>query len=108
MPYLVQSIKIDCPFLDKRTKLLPCQKEMVLYYHNQGFSQRKLAAMFNVSRRLITFIVNPEYHKKNLEARRDRGGSSIYYNKEKHTSAIRKHRKNKHILLRNTIKKQDD
>ena len=103
MPYLIQKIQINCPFLDKRTKLLPCQKEMILHYHNQGFSQRKIAAMFNVSRRLITFIINPKSHKKNLEARRDRGGSSIYYNKEKHTLATRNHRKEKHKLLRTTI-----
>jgi len=103
MPYLIEKIKIECPFLDRRTKLLPCQKEMVLFYSNQGFSQRKIASMFNVSRRLIQFIIDPEKHKKNLEARRNLGGSSVYYNKEKHTAYIRKHRKEKHKLLRNTI-----
>jgi transposase len=100
MPYLVTKIRIDCPFLDRRTKLLPCQKEMVVYYSNLGFSQRKIAAMFNVSRRLITFIVDPEKHKKNLEARADRGGSSSYYNKDKHREYTKKHRRDKHERLK--------
>ena len=103
MPYLIQKVRIDCPFLDRRTKLLPCQKEMVVYYSNLGFSQRKIAAMFNVSRRLITFIIDPEKHKKNLEARNDRGGSSAYYKKEKHREYMKDHRKKKHELLRKTI-----
>ena len=99
MPYKVEKIAIDCPFLDRRCKLLPCQKEMVLHYHKLGYSQRKIAAMFNVSRRLIQFICNPDAHKKNLQARHDRGGSKIYYVKEKHTKSIREHRKYKHSIL---------
>ena len=104
MPYKTEKIKYDCPFLDKRSKLLPCQKEMVVYYHNQGYSQRKLAAMFNVSRRLITFIADPEKHKKNLEARRDRGGSKIYYKGgAEWAETIRNHRRRKHLILKQIV-----
>jgi hypothetical protein len=104
MPYKTDKAKIDCPFFDKRVKLLPCQKEMVLYYHQQGFSQRKLAKMFNVSRRLIIFTIHPERLAKNLEARRDRGGTMAYYKGGETWNAYqRKHRKHKYNLLKETL-----
>jgi hypothetical protein len=99
MPRITDNIPIDCPFLRRNTKLLPCQKEMVVYWGKRGASQRQLARMFNVSRRLIQFILNPESHKKNLERRRELGGSKIYYKKEQHTKAIREHREYKKTLL---------
>ena len=64
---------------------------------------RKIAEMFNVSRRLIQFILDPEKHKENLERRKERGGSKIYYKKEQHTKAIREHREYKKEILK-TIK----
>ena len=103
MPFKTDKISINCPFLDKRTKLLPCQKEMVVHYHQQGFSQRKLAAMFNVSRRLIQFLTDPDKQLKNLEARRDRGGSMAYYDKKKHRDYVKKHRRNKYEKLKDTL-----
>ena len=59
--------------------------------------------MFNVSRRLIIFIVYPERLKKNKQDRRDRGGSKIYYKKEVHTEAIRSYRRYKYENLKQTI-----
>ena len=103
MPFKTDSVKIGCPFLDRRTKLLPCQKEMVVHYSNLGYSQRKLATMFNVSKRLIQFTISPEKLAKNIELRNDRGGSNIYYKKETHTKYMRKHRRYKNDLLKNTI-----
>ena len=105
MPYKVETLAINDAFLKRSAKLIPCQKEMVIYWHNRGLSQRKLAALFNVSRRLITFIIDPAKHTDNLERRRERGGSKQYYNKDKHTEAIKEHRKYKHKLLRHTIEK---
>jgi hypothetical protein len=99
MPRITDTIPIDCPFLRKNTKLLPCQKEMVVYWGKRGASQRRLANMFNVSRRLIQFILNPDAHKKNLERRHERGGSKMYYKKDEHTKAIREHRQYKKELL---------
>lgn len=100
MPYKTDKMRLDCPFLDRRCKLLPCQKEMVVHYSNQGYSQRKLAKMFNVSRRLIAFIANPEQHKNNLERRRERGGSAIYYKGGyEWAKVMREHRRYKHKTL---------
>lgn len=103
MPYKTEKVYIECPFMDRRNKLLPCQKEMIVHYSNLGYSQRKIAAMFNVSRRLIQFTINPESHKKNIQALKDRGGSKIYYDKNKHKETMKKHRKYKNEILKNTI-----
>jgi transposase len=103
MPNKIDKIAIADAFLKRSAKLLPCQKEMVLYWHNKGMSQRKLAAMFSVSRRLITFIIDPKKHKRNLEVRNENGGSKAYYNRDNHTKAIREHRKYKYTILRDII-----
>lgn len=103
MPYKTEKIKIACPFLDRRTKLLPCQKERMIMLHNQGYSQRKLAFIFSVSRRLVQFITCPAKKLKDLENRRDRGGSMIYYKGgEEWNKIMREHRKYKHLLLKET------
>ena len=101
MPYKTDKQTLACPFLDRRTKLLPCQKEMVIYHTERGASQRQLAAMFHVSRRLITFIQKPERYAHSYKLRLDKGGSTAYYNREKHTTSIRNHRRYKHAILPN-------
>lgn len=78
---------------------------MVVWWHKRGVSQRALAGMFKVSRRLIGFIINPDKLRQNRERRDERGGSSIYYKKEKHTAAIREHRQYKYKLLKNITSK---
>ena len=105
MPFITDKLSLGCPFLDRRTKLLPCQKEMVLHYHKLGYSQRKIASMFNVSRRLIIFIIHPERLEKNHQLRIDRGGSKIYYDRDKHNKAIREYRRYKYKSLKNTTSK---
>jgi len=84
--------------VDRRVKLLPCQKEMVGYWYKQGLAIRAIARMFKVDKRLIQFILFPERQKKNLSDRADRGGSKAYYNREKHTKAMREHRQHKREL----------
>lgn len=99
MPYKTDKKAIDDPFLDRRTKLLPCHKEMIIFWRNKGLSQRELARMFNVSRRLITFVIDPDKQKSNLARREERGGSNIYYDKDSHTKSVRHHRRYKHQIL---------
>jgi transposase len=104
MPYKFETnkIKLDSPFLDRRVKLLPCQKEMVLFWTEQGLSQRKIAKMFNVSRRLITFVQDPKKKEKDLENRKDRGGSSQYYKGgDEWAATIREHRRYKQKIIQN-------
>lgn len=104
MPYKTEKIALSDSFLKRSSKLLPCQKEMVVYWSNRGLSQRSLAKMFNVSRRLIQFIINPDKLKANLEARRANGGSATYYNREKHKEAIKSLRRYKQDLFANKPK----
>lgn len=104
MPYKTEKLKLGSPFLDKRVKLLPCQKEMIIYWTKQGISQRKLAAMFKVSRRLITFIQDPKKKEKDLENRAARGGSMIYYKGGREwAETVKKHRRRKHELLKHLV-----
>lgn len=104
MPYKTDTKKIDCPFFDRRTKLLPCQRERMVHLHSLGYSQRKLASIFNVSRRLVQFVTCPEKKVKDLQNRRDRGGSTIYYKGGKEwASTMKEHRKYKYKLLKEIV-----
>ncbi len=94
------SIKIDSPFLDRRVKLLPCQRERIFQmHHKEGYGIRPLTRIFKVDRRLIQFICFPERHQKNLELREARGGSGNYYRTEKHKESMRRHRTYKREIL---------
>ena len=104
MPYKTEKIKLNCPFLDRRCKLLPCQKEMIHYWYSNGASINGLSRMFNVNKRLIQFELFPERKDKNLKDREIRGGSSIYYKGGKEWSEIIKnHRQYKYSLLKDII-----
>jgi hypothetical protein len=100
MPRKTDTIAIGNAFQDRRVKLLPCQRERVIVMHKEGASINSIARMFNVNKRLIQFIIFPERQKLNLEHRKDRGGSSIYYDRQKHTDAVREHRNYKKQILK--------
>ena len=87
------------PMLDRRRKLTPEDKIEILEGHSMGMSINKLAAFFDVSRRTIQFILFPDRLKENLERRRERGGSMLYYSKETNKKRMQGHRAyKKHIL----------
>lgn len=100
MPYKFQIDKLLVPKEhDKRIKLTQEDKELIRHLHETtDTSQRKLATQFGVSRRLIQFILDPEKHKANLQARDARGGSKQYYNKETHAKTMKAHREHKRAL----------
>lgn len=104
MPYKTQEIPFNDPFLDKRCKLIPCQVEMIRKLSQVGWSQRQLAQRFNVSRRLIQFTIDPKKREENYQKRVESGGSTQYYNREKHAESIRNHRRRKHEILKETVK----
>ena len=84
---------------DKRVKLDDSDKRLIKELYKTGeYSQRKLARDFKVSRRLIQFILDPKKLEQNLAARKARGGSKQYYEKEKNTEYIKKHRQYKRSL----------
>jgi hypothetical protein len=104
MPFKTDKLSLDDPFLRRNTKLLPCQRERIVALHNSGASIHSLSRMFKVSRRLIQFVIYPERMDKVKEHHKDRGGSSVYYKKEKHTDAIREHRQYKYKTIKHTTK----
>lgn len=107
MPYKSEKIKIEGTRLDRRRKLSEEQKDEIRELFAIGVSQTKLAKRYEVDRRLISFIVHPASHEENLLRREERGGSKIYYEKEKHKNYVKKHRRYKQALkLKGKIKEE--
>lgn len=100
MPYKSEKIKIEGTKLDRRRKLTEDQKEYIRWLREEeGLSQRKLAAMFGVSRRLITFILDPEKEKKNKERiKRLKQEGRYKYTKEQWAETMKEHRRYKEKL----------
>jgi predicted HTH transcriptional regulator len=99
MPYLSEKIIIEKTKFDKRIKLTDDDKKLIIWLREEEkLSQRQLAARFNVSRRLITFVLDPEKKVRDLENREKRGGWKQYYDKEKNTEYMKDHRNYKQDL----------
>ena len=102
MPYKSEKIIIAGSKFDRRIKLTDQQREEIM---KSNLSQRKLAEMYGVSRRLIQFIKHPERYERNKKLRELRGGSKIYYDKDKNREAIKEHRRYKqNLYMANEIK----
>lgn len=100
MPYKFETQHLKKrPEDNRRIKLTDDdKKEIVKLYATGMFSQRKLAEMFNVHRRSIQFVLNPEALKINNEQRKERGKDGRYYDKEKQREYMREYRRQKKIL----------
>nr|UWI12613.1 MAG: HNH endonuclease [Bacteriophage sp.] len=59
MPLKIEEIKLEGTKFDNRAKLTVEQRKAIKVLSEQGFSQRKLATMFNVSKRLVQSIITP-------------------------------------------------
>lgn len=99
MPFKSEKIKIEGTPNDRRRKLSEEQKKAIRE-NKLGLSQRKLAAIYKVSRRTIQFILDPKKLEENRKRRAERGGWEQYYDKEKNTKAVRKTRRHKQILFK--------
>ncbi len=60
MPYKSERIPIAGTNLDQRRKLSNEKREAIKILADKGYSQRKLAEMFDVSKSLIQFILKPQ------------------------------------------------
>lgn len=100
MPYKSEKIKIAGTSLDRRRKLTEDQKEYIRWLREEEkLSQRQLAAMFGVSRRLITFILDPDKEKRNkARAKQLRAEGRYKYAKEEWAETMREHRHYKEKL----------
>lgn len=63
MPYKSERIPIAGTNLDQRRKLSDEQRNAIKILAREGYSQRKLADMFNVSKSLVQGIVKPQPRK---------------------------------------------
>lgn len=98
MPYKSESAGAIRPEDDRRRKLTDAQREEIRTQHAQGASQRALAVSFGVSRRLISFILDPAKEAAAKTAYVERRKDGRYYNPAKHTAQVRAHRRHKHKL----------
>lgn len=99
MPYKAEKAGHIKPEDDRRVKLTDEQREEIReLYKSPDYSQRRLAGMFGVSRRLITFILDPEKQERQKELFAERQKDGRYYDKDKHAASIREHRHHKNKL----------
>ena len=102
MPYKSEKILIEKTYFDRRVKLTDDDKELIRKIKaEENLSQRELAKKFNVSRRLIQYILDPAKLTENKQRRIERGGSKQYYDKEKHREYMKEHRNYKQNLYVN-------
>ena len=99
MPARVDPMRVNSPILDRRVKMLPCQKEQAVRMHQSGMSITSIGKWYQVNKRSIQFLLFPERHAKNLLDRAKRGGSKQYYNKEQHRQSMADHRQYKEELF---------
>jgi DNA-binding XRE family transcriptional regulator len=98
MPYKFETNKLKIPRdKDKRIKLTLEDKENIKKMYKTGeYSQRKLANIFGVSRRLIAFYLDNSKLEKAKENFKRRQSNGTYYSKEKqriYIERLRKHKK---------------
>jgi hypothetical protein len=90
MPYKNQTLKLLIPKeLNRRVKLTTQDKDSIRESYKLGHtSQRALASLYNVSRRLIQFVLSPDKYEESKRIRNTR--HTRYYNKEKQKEYIKK------------------
>ncbi len=88
---------------DRRVKLTETQRKEIYNKYNVigGYSQRGLASEYGVSRRTITFIIDPKKLEENKKRLEERGGWKTYYNKDEHSKACKDLREYKRELIKN-------
>ena len=100
MPFKTDKIALADPFLNKRVKLIPCQRERIVTLFNSGYSINSLAKLFKVNKRLIQFTIFPERYELSKRKTAERQKSGKYYNKEVHTKAVKRHRRYKQSIFK--------
>ena len=109
MPYKSEKIKLPKE-LDRRVKLTDEQRKEIKNKYATGlYSQRTLAKEYNVSRRLITFILDEEKQKRNAELLKERKLDGRYKpTKEEWAKTVREHRRYKQELYLKGELKEDN
>lgn len=100
MPYATEKTAINDPFLDRRGKLIPCQKERIVQMHNEGRSISHLSRIFGVSRQTIQYIVFPDRYTKNKKLKKKKSSH--------HSGNVMAHKKYKETLKPFLIHEQEN
>jgi len=102
MPYKSQKIPIANTVFDRRKKLTDDQRECIRWLREEErLSYNALARKFNVSKRLIIYVCNPEAYKKSKADRKKRAMDGRYKPaKEDWARTIREHRQYKQSLYK--------
>jgi len=99
MPSKSAHIKIEGTSHDRRIKLTEDQREDIAA-NRMELSHNRLAKLYKVSRRTISFILDPDREAENKKRREERGGHELYYDKKRQNKAQKEHRKYKDKLLK--------
>lgn len=110
MPYKSEKIKL-AKNQDRRIKLTEDQREEIRHKYSTGlYSQRQLAAEYKVSRRLITFVIDPAKQERAAELFKQRKAEGRYnVSKEERAEIQREHRRYKQKLyIEGKLKDKED
>lgn len=109
MPRKSEKIKIAGTSYDRREKLTEAQRaEIRERYENEGLSTRRLAAEYGVSRRLITFVLDPDKYNRAREQFKERRKDGRYKpSPEEWAATIREHRNYKNELFKKGLIKDE-
>lgn len=99
MPYKTEKQKLP-PELDRRRKLSDEQKDEIRHKYSTGlYSLNKLADEYNVSKKTVLLIVNPESKRKNDNRIKDHWRDYVP-SKEERNAIMQEHRAYKHKVLK--------
>ena len=98
MPYTHEVNHIKLVVLqDRRRKLTDEQKTEIIRLRDEGWSLMKLAKKFEVSKKLILLIINPETKAKNDKYIKD-NWREFRQTREEHNEAVKKTRRHRQEL----------
>jgi len=106
MPFKSREIKLPREY-DRRVKLSEEDKKNIVELYNKGLAIREIARTYEhiCTRRMIQFVIFPERALVVKEHYKENRLDGRYYKKERHTKAIREHRKYKqNLFLKGKIK----
>lgn len=110
MPYKFETEKLKMKKEDKRNIKLDKEQKIKIkkLYETGKYSQRQLAAMYNVSRRTIVFCIYPDKYEKSRQEFKERQKTGMYYNKDKQREYAKKYRDyKKELYLKNKLIKEE-
>lgn len=99
MPYKAEKKRLP-PELDRRRKSSDEQKDEIVHKYSTGlYSLNGLAKEYNVSKKTVLLIVNPESKRKNDNRIKDHWRDYVP-SKEERNAIMREHRAYKHKVLK--------